>query len=1704
MTSSNSFRTPNNRDGKPLVVILTALQKEFLAVLSHLVNTFEEVGPNGIVFECGDFESSGQSWKVAIAETSAGNIPASLAASAAMNFFDPDLLMFVGIAGGVKSDTAIGDVVASNRIYYYEGGKDEGEYLARPREIQVISSLVQRAMAVARKTNWIKRLDTSDFPNVPKAVVGAIAAGENVVAAKASNSFLVVKSHYNDALAIEMEGFGAAYTAFHSGKPTLVVRGISDLLDDKETTDRQGSQELATKSAAAFAFEVLANYLVSQPTGQATSSIAAARPPTTTIPTEQHEAPASHKDWMLILESSADEKLEEVKTILEIRLREICKDPNLRVLKISEGSIQATVSSTRPAFEYFSTRVLARVIDEIIGRKVVAVLEIEQTRSDLTLLFQHSSKEMLTWPTTLADSKWLARKELHQLEHLVATQATSFTAVLGSPGSGKSALMAKLAADFAKQGTRVLAIKADSIPSHVDTLEKLGSHLQLSTDPSALVRYSASQQKTVVIIDQLDALSELVDLHSDRLNVLLNFINRVANLPNIHVICSSRVFEFEHDSRLNSIQAGMVTLDLPSWDDVTVVLSELGIDAANWPDNFKEMLRVPQHLKTFIRLGQGPREIELYKSYQRMLEELWQRVVVEGPPGTADFLDRFSLIMSEAETLWLPRSRFDGDLDAIKHLIANGILVQSESGLAIGFSHQTLFDFGRARAFASGAERLFDYVIARQDALFVRPKVWSSLNYLRDADMRSYISELEELWTSPRIRFHIRTLLVDFLGLVEEPTEVEVRLFLSRLKDADFTNRALGAAAGNPHWFDIICDNYLPIIMRLAPSKAWPAAHFLIRAFPFAQEAVLKLIESYWAANSEYDSLVWRVLDSSEDWDDRMAAIGVEILDRSDTHTFSIMHTSTSIAVNRPDLAVKLVAATLGRQLRIAKLEAENAQASQPDSNDWEGQQNWSLREDSRRRVGTILDQSHGWYDLPAVAEAAGKTFIDELWTWLIDLLENIATPRESTNRKFRTEWAISTSFDEDGDYRQVNPIPEAFLVAIRQFAKSSPGKFIEFVNKWKNTDLMFIQRLLALGLKELAASHSSFILNFFLEDDRRFSLGTHRDNHAETKEVLSTLCSHLPPTAIAQLQTAILEWEIYPITPDFKPEDRHDRLKWNRERRLRVLRGLPKSKLSPDIQRLIAEEERAFPHTKDWDSKIEGGFIGSPMAASQMALASEENILELFKELPDTTEWDHPKGWLRGGSIQASRAFAEMAKSDPKKAISVILALPLDAQRPAGYAIDEIAGLEGEYSSCLFEIISTLEERGFATAEYRVSVASALSKLAGRNNGLPDSMLTILESWLHGNWGSVDEPPDSEDERDSSDGTESAIWGNGGVRILPQGTYTVLEALTRALLTVTPPRLDDWRRVVVQHIERPDSVRTWIAFSHHLRWLANLGGDAASEILHALFRRFPSVRASKDGVVLLAYLSRVLGNDEFRSLVLPLRGIKWSLGAQAYGELLMLRLIQKPDDHWTKAEVATIVNSETTQDSAAAKAQGGVAIAAAHLWVEIHSKDELTDILVNLIAMRGDQIAPSLNVIFRQSDRLYADNDTLRILEAIAALPAIVTQLDKLYFVNRIQDLIPMEPDLVFRLSEIALKASGKELADLSTSWSGRASDLVNIAITLQRFEGNTRAKGLTLFEKLLQIEATGARETLLELDGRLLNVPSRPLRARLRRRRR
>jgi nucleoside phosphorylase len=258
----------------PRAVILTALPVEYLAVRRHLRDIHEEIEPKGTIYERGIFTASDITWEVGIAEIGEGNSNAALEAERAIAHFNPQIILYVGIAWGIKNVT-IGDVVAARKIYAYEIGTAEKTFLPQAEIGMASYILEQRARAEARKDDWLKRLsfdverltpifvkkEKNDIQPIPRAIIAPIAAGEKLVTSTKSEIYKLIESTYSDAVALEREGFGFLSAARSNiDVPAMVIRGISDLIERPDNIAANDFQELASRRASAFAFEILAKF----------------------------------------------------------------------------------------------------------------------------------------------------------------------------------------------------------------------------------------------------------------------------------------------------------------------------------------------------------------------------------------------------------------------------------------------------------------------------------------------------------------------------------------------------------------------------------------------------------------------------------------------------------------------------------------------------------------------------------------------------------------------------------------------------------------------------------------------------------------------------------------------------------------------------------------------------------------------------------------------------------------------------------------------------------------------------------------------------------------------------------------------------------------------------------------------------------------------------------------------------------------------------------------------------------------------------------------------------------------------------------------------------------------------------------------------------------------------------------------------------
>ncbi|EJP18328.1 phosphorylase family protein [Leptospira interrogans str. FPW2026] len=226
------------------------------AVVSRLSEVKIDEHPiSGTKYKVGILDSQGRKLKIAVGRSNQTNVNAGIETERMIQLFNPSHIFFVGIAGGLK-DVSIGDIVIGSEVVGYERGKVEIEFLPRIKFSSSSYDLEMRAVDFSSSPEWEKRskqIVNTMFKNKISVFSGTIVSGEKVLASTKSDLYNFIKVNFSHALAIEMEGLGFLEACRHySLIKSLIIRGISDLLDGKGKSDNEGSQYYAANNAAEF------------------------------------------------------------------------------------------------------------------------------------------------------------------------------------------------------------------------------------------------------------------------------------------------------------------------------------------------------------------------------------------------------------------------------------------------------------------------------------------------------------------------------------------------------------------------------------------------------------------------------------------------------------------------------------------------------------------------------------------------------------------------------------------------------------------------------------------------------------------------------------------------------------------------------------------------------------------------------------------------------------------------------------------------------------------------------------------------------------------------------------------------------------------------------------------------------------------------------------------------------------------------------------------------------------------------------------------------------------------------------------------------------------------------------------------------------------------------------------------------------------
>ena len=176
----------------------------------------------------------------------------------------------------------------------------------------------------------------------------------------------------------------------------------------------------------------------------------------------------------------------------------------------------------------------------------------------------------------------------------------------GEAGVGKSGVMLQVVEELLSAGTPVVAFRADRLES-TQLPDRVGEQIGLPGSPANVLDAVAHGGQSVLVIDQLDALSLASGRNTELFDCVYHIIHQAQAHPNMRILLACRKFDIENDYRLRQLTdsdgvAETVTVERLAHETVREVVAKFGLDANSLNVKQLDLLSIPLHLKLLSEL----------------------------------------------------------------------------------------------------------------------------------------------------------------------------------------------------------------------------------------------------------------------------------------------------------------------------------------------------------------------------------------------------------------------------------------------------------------------------------------------------------------------------------------------------------------------------------------------------------------------------------------------------------------------------------------------------------------------------------------------------------------------------------------------------------------------------------------------------------------------------------------------------------------------------------------------------------------------------------------------------------------------------------------------------------------------------------------------------------------------------------------------
>lgn len=456
----------------------------------------------------------------------------------------------------------------------------------------------------------------------------------------------------------------------------------------------------------------------------------------------------------------------------------------------------------------------------------------------------------------------------------------------GAAGIGKSAVLFELVEELENQGIPYLPLRLDrDAPS--DSPEKFAASLDLPDSPGLVLARENPEGKSVLILDQMDALRWTSSHASEAWQVFQEVVDDALTQPTrIKIVVCCRTVDLEHDPQIlawvvnQRKLARKVRVEELSEDQVSAAVARVaGTDAfSKLRSREVALLRSPLHLTLWAELSSGREPSPNFMTAANLIDRFWATRyddLAERDVPRSRAKEIFAQVvdaMGEGVSLSIPSWPLDASQAEREALTSLHILQISDDSTLPGFvsfCHQSYLDHLVARRLIeeirSGSADLLDWLGERdRQTLFRREQLRLVLGSLREEAQPQYLATLRQiLHAGDAVRFHLRLLVLQFFSQLRDLRFGEVEIVLELLEDPEWRPHVVDSVAvGSAPWVRAFAER--GIIRRWLTSDQENLVDAALRLLRSVADKVGDLVaeslEPFEGSSSEWSQRCQRVL----------------------------------------------------------------------------------------------------------------------------------------------------------------------------------------------------------------------------------------------------------------------------------------------------------------------------------------------------------------------------------------------------------------------------------------------------------------------------------------------------------------------------------------------------------------------------------------------------------------------------------------------------------------------------------------------------------------------------------------------------------------------------------------------------------------------------------------------------------------------------